>query len=90
MNTELYADGETLCCVTCNKALQTEIWNDSFWQYLAILLVIVALLACAVLAMRYVYRRRMNRYRAILNPAPLVTVGLVLGIGMGAFSMTSV
>jgi uncharacterized membrane protein len=85
MNTNLYTDGETICCLTCNKALQADVWNDSFYRYLAILLVIVALCAGAVLVMRYVYRRRFKKYRAILNPAPLVTASLVLGIGMGGF-----
>jgi len=85
MNTDLYTDGETMCCVTCNKALQADLWRNSFFQYLAILLVIVALLALVVLAMRYIFQQRLGKYRAILNPAPLVTAALVLGIGVGGF-----
>ncbi|WP_267289019.1 DUF2243 domain-containing protein [Parachryseolinea silvisoli] len=85
MNTDVYTEGETICCVTCNKALQADLWSNGFFQYLAILLVIVVLLALVVLSIGYVYRLRPGRYRAMLNPAPLVTAALVLGIGMGGF-----
>ncbi|MBT1684998.1 hypothetical protein [Dawidia soli] len=52
MDTSLYTDGETLCCVTCNQTLQAGIWNDAFYQYLLTLVAIVALLAGVVLGMR--------------------------------------
>lgn len=85
MNTSLYTEGETLCCVTCNQTLQAGIWNDTFYQYLLTLFAMVALLAGVVLGMRYAYRRRFEKCRAILNPEPIVTAGLVLGIGVGGF-----
>jgi uncharacterized membrane protein len=85
MNTSLYTESETLCCVSCNQALQADIWNETFYPYLLTLLAIVALLSGAVALARYAYRLRVARYRAVLDPAPLVTAALVLGIGVGGF-----
>ena len=79
-----------LACITCNRQLQTAIWNSTFVPNLAALLSPFLVLGILVAGLARFSRSRharlsANRGRAALTPVPLATCAMVLGIGAGGF-----
>jgi uncharacterized membrane protein len=79
---------ETLCCTTCNRQVQSALFDQTFLPKLAGLLVIFATLALLIWIIIRVYARHHNRaaqpgYYA--NPVPLLRASLILGTGLGGF-----
>ena len=77
-------------CITCNKEIQRGIWNSQFYPNLFTMLsafialtIIVAVLG--VLSARRYTRRKLVSRVVILDPTPLSTASMVLGIGLGGF-----
>jgi len=77
-------------CITCNKQLRDEI-TESMFSNLLILLSAFLLLAVIIVILNSValkhYNFMMENYprTANLNPVPLFTASIVLGMGIGGF-----
>jgi uncharacterized membrane protein len=77
-------------CTTCNKGLQEQIKASFNFQnltpiFLIILLItLVLVMISKIVTAQYNKRLRFN-LSSNLNPAPILTAALVLGIGLGGF-----
>lgn len=78
-------------CTTCNKPLQNAIYDSTFFPNLFVMLSAFFVLAIIVLILT---RFTIKRHRALavadpvyktLNPVPLTTASMILGIGLGGF-----
>jgi uncharacterized membrane protein len=79
-------------CVTCNKPLQREIYDSTFYPNLATMLSAFFVLALLVFILARLTNRRYSMWIVrepgivILHPGPLTTAATVLGIGLGGFT----
>ena len=82
---------EGTCCVTCNRQLQEKIYDSTFFPNLFIMLSAFIVLAIIVMLLTYLSNKKyarllnVNTSSDILNPVPLTTAAMVLGIGIGGF-----
>ena len=82
---------EGICCVTCNRQLQEKIYDSAFFPNLFTMLSAFIVLAVIVVLLTYLsnkkYARLLNANTSsiTLNPVPLTTAAMVLGIGIGGF-----
>ncbi|HVG12330.1 MAG TPA: DUF2243 domain-containing protein, partial [Flavisolibacter sp.] len=79
-----------LACITCNRQLQTAIWNSTFVPNLAALLSPFLVLGTLVAVLAHYSKSRHNRMsgstgQTVLTPVPVATSAMVLGIGVGGF-----
>lgn len=78
-------------CTTCNKPLQEAIYDSTFFPNLAVMLsaffvltIIVVVLARLATKKHYAVLEQNPEYKK-LNPVPLTTASMILGIGLGGF-----
>jgi len=82
---------EGICCVTCNRQLQEKIYDSTFFPNLFTMLSAFIVLAIIVVLLTYLSNKKHtkllndNTSSDILNPVPLTTAAMVLGIGIGGF-----
>ncbi len=80
----------TFACTTCNKGLQEQIKASLNFQNLtpifliALLITLVLVMISKILTAQHNKRLRFT-HSSDLNPAPVLTAALVLGIGLGGF-----
>lgn len=80
-----------ICCTTCNPQLQQKIFNNTFFSNLFIMLSAFLILAILVVFLTYLSNKNyakiliLNSGSKLLNPVPLTTAAIVLGIGIGGF-----
>lgn len=78
-------------CISCNKEIQDQLYGSDFLPNLFTIIVGFIILVLIVLAFTYFsakkYKRHSSLYpgRELLNPVPLATAGVVMGIGIGGF-----
>ena len=74
-------------CITCNSTLQDAIYQNQFSTTIYTLLGILLIIAFTILLFTKVINIYYRRYGAgHLNPTPLITASLVLGVGLGGFA----
>ncbi len=79
------------CCMTCNLQLRREIVNSTFFPNLFTMLSAFIVLALIVILLVYLSNKKhiklanSNLSGFVLNPVPLKTTAVVLGIGIGGF-----
>jgi uncharacterized membrane protein len=79
-------------CITCNKKIQEAIWDSTFYPNLLAMLSPFIVLGGLVAVLARISRDRVKTptsdgdQRLVLNPIPLLTAALVLGIGLGGFA----
>jgi uncharacterized membrane protein len=79
------------CCTTCNKKIQEMIYDSAFFPNLITMLSAFIVLAIIVAALTYFSAKSHDRFirhyqnAFALNPVPLATAAMVLGIGLGGF-----
>lgn len=82
---------DAAACINCNRPLQQAIYDSTFYPNLVVMLSAFIVLALLVLLFSWLSTRKFRRYRLqstsykTLNPVPLTTASIVLGIGMGGF-----
>lgn len=87
----VFLNTEMFCCTTCNLQLRQAIYNSTFLPNLFTMLSAFILLAVIVSLLAYLSERRHTRNKSaqaskeIVNPVPLKTAAIVLGIGIGGF-----
>jgi len=87
----LFSSISGLCCTTCNKKVQEMIYNSTFFPNLITMLSAFIVLAVIVAVLSILSARRHKRYVSqytdayVLDPVPLSTAAMVLGIGVGGF-----
>lgn len=80
-----------LGCISCNKGIQDALYNSSFLPNLFTIIVGFIILGLIVLAFaffsfkKYKIHAAYNSDKALLNPVPLSTTSVILGIGIGGF-----
>ncbi len=78
-----------LNCISCNKEIQKALYDDRFLPNLGTMLIGFMVIAAVIIVLSVLAFRRYERSRtgdgALLNPVPLTTTGLILGIGVGGF-----
>lgn len=78
-------------CITCNTQLQEKIYDSTFYPNLLTMLSAFIVLAIVVGILTYLSNKRYVRFSnsnpssGDLNPVPLTTASMVLGIGIGGF-----
>lgn len=82
---------QSQACTTCNKPLQEAIYNSAFFPNLFVMLSAFFVLAIIIIILTRMTVKKHNKrvltnshYRA-LNPVPLTTAAMILGIGLGGF-----
>ena len=79
------------CCTTCNLQLQQKIYNSTFFPNLFTMLLAFIVLAVIVVFLTYLSNKKHARKMVansdldLLNPVPLTTAAIILGIGVGGF-----
>jgi uncharacterized membrane protein len=87
----IMASSTAHACLSCNKKLQNEIYNSTFYPNLLTMLsafiaiAVVVLILVALFARRHRLRLQAGPSISILSPVPLTTAAIVLGIGLGGF-----
>ena len=80
-----------IACTTCNKQLQDAIHDSSFYPNLAVMLSAFFVLAVIVVLLTWMSQKKRQRFinqhtgYTLLDPVPLTTVSIILGIGLGGF-----
>lgn len=80
------------CCTTCNKKVQEMIFNRTFLPNLLAMLSAFLVLGVIVAVLTYIsansHKKLLQNYKYAfeLNPVPLATAAMVLGIGIGGFT----
>lgn len=78
-----------ICCTTCNLQLQQKIYDSTFYPNLLTMLSAFLVLTLIVVLLAYFSNRKYAGLRSknpdFLNPVPLTTAAMVLGIGIGGF-----
>lgn len=88
----LFISPAAMACITCNKAIQDAIFNSTFFPNLGTMLSAFFVLAAVVAALVWWGARSHARRVAqagrqeALNPVPLLTASIILGIGLGGFA----
>jgi uncharacterized membrane protein len=76
-------------CTTCNSDLQDGIYTTlNFHNLSSILLTILLIVLITITLSKIVaaqHRKRLSKNIQALNPAPVLTAAIVLGIGLGGF-----
>lgn len=78
-------------CISCNKEIQEELYGSEFLPNLFIIIIGFIILTLIVLAFAYFSAKKYDRHsilfpdNEILNPVPLSTAGVVMGLGIGGF-----
>jgi uncharacterized membrane protein len=78
-------------CITCDYELRAAIFNEEFLLNLILLCLGFMVLGIIVAAFIFIIYKNyqkfasLNAYRHILNPAPLTSAAVILGIGLGGF-----
>ncbi len=78
-------------CVTCNKELQAEIYDSTFFPNLFIMLSAFFVLALIVWTLAWAGTKHHktivlgNTAYNALSPVPVITAAMILGIGLGGF-----
>jgi uncharacterized membrane protein len=76
-------------CISCNTQVHDAIFNDTFFSTLAIMLSALIVLAVVIYVIDAVGKKCFEKIRKLhpdkLNPVPLTTVSLILGVGIGGF-----
>lgn len=78
-------------CVSCNKEIQDALYDSSFLPNLFTLIIGFIILALIVIAFAFVSARKYKKHsklfpgEELLNPVPLSTAGVVMGMGIGGF-----
>ncbi|MDF3025725.1 MAG: hypothetical protein K0S23_32 [Fluviicola sp.] len=81
----------SMACTTCNRQLQDAIYDSTFYPNLLIMLSAFFVLALIVVFLSWLSARKYRHLSSqspsykTLNPVPLTTASMVLGIGMGGF-----
>lgn len=74
-------------CVNCNKQLQQGILDSDFFTIVVTLLTILVVVSVIILLLNKVVINYYKKYgQGFLNPAPLITTSVVLGVGLGGFA----
>ena len=86
----LFAVKESTACTTCNKQIQQGIYNSTFLPNLLTMLSAFIVLAIIIFILSILNTRKhkstfTNSGSSVLNPVPLTTAAMVLGIGLGGF-----
>jgi uncharacterized membrane protein len=85
------ASSKAYSCTTCNRELQDGIYNSTFFPNLGIMLSAFIVIAILVLILSKITRARHKKYVHLnphsthLDPVPLATTSMILGIGLGGF-----
>ncbi|HET6226091.1 MAG TPA: DUF2243 domain-containing protein [Bacteroidia bacterium] len=78
-----------LACVTCNKGLQEQIKGSLNFQHLSPIIIIVLLIALITVTITKIitvaYRKKLKAHSRLLDPAPILSAGIILGVGLGGF-----
>lgn len=78
-------------CTTCNKPLQAAIYDSTFFPNLAVMLsaffvlTIIVILLIRLTIKKHTVLVTVNPDYKNLNPVPLTTAAMILGIGLGGF-----
>jgi uncharacterized membrane protein len=78
-------------CISCNKGIQDALYNSTFLPNLFTLIIGFLILGLIVFAFSYFSFKKYERHAAfnsdkvLLNPVPLSTTSIILGIGIGGF-----
>jgi uncharacterized membrane protein len=75
-------------CTTCNKDLQTAIFDSTFYPNLFIMLLAFLVLGVIVVILVFLtsqHEKKRNLYDQKLTVVPLIAASTTLGIGMGGF-----
>jgi uncharacterized membrane protein len=78
-------------CTTCNQSLQDAIYNSTFFPNLFVMLSAFFVLGIIIIILaRLTLKKHNNLVKAnpiyqTLNPVPLTTASIILGIGLGGF-----
>lgn len=87
----LFCVFDSRACINCNRALQDAIYDSTFYPNLGVMLSAFIVLALLVWLLSWLSSRKYRRYTfrtptyKTLNPVPLTTASMVLGIGLGGF-----
>ena len=80
-----------LSCISCNKEIQDVLYNTTFLPNLFTIIIGFLILGLIVFAFSYFSFKKYKRHAAfnsdkvLLNPVPLSTTSIILGIGIGGF-----
>ncbi len=78
-------------CISCNKEIQDQLYNSTFLPNLITIISGFIVLVLIVLAFTYLSARKFRKNssfvpeKEMLNPVPLATASVVMGIGIGGF-----
>ena len=82
---------EGICCTTCNQQLKQKIYDSTFFPNLFTMLSAFIVLTIIVVLLSYLSNKKHARFlvansaSVLLNPTPLITAAMILGIGIGGF-----
>lgn len=80
-----------LNCISCNKEIQDQLYGSNFLPNLLTIIIGFIILTLIVLGFAFLSAKKFDRHSAfyqgkeLLNPVPLATAGVVMGIGVGGF-----
>lgn len=78
-------------CISCSKEIQDALYDSTFLPNLFIIIVGFLILTAIVLAFSYFSFKKYKKHASyapdevLLNPVPLSTTSVILGIGLGGF-----
>lgn len=78
-------------CISCNKEIQDALYDSSFLPNLFTIIIGFIILALIVFIFAFVSARKFKKHsklfpgEELLNPIPLSTAGVVMGMGIGGF-----
>lgn len=78
-------------CISCNKEIQDALYDSSFLPNLFTIIIGFIILALIVIIFAFVSARKFKKHsklfpgKELLNPVPLSTAGVVMGMGIGGF-----
>jgi uncharacterized membrane protein len=78
-------------CISCNREIQDQLYDSSFLPNLFTIIVGFIVISLIVLVFSYFSTKKFKRNtshvtgREVLNPMPLATASVVMGIGIGGF-----
>jgi len=78
-------------CISCNREIQDALYGNEFLPNLFTIIVGFIILALIVIAFAFFSAKKYNKHSALipqkdsLNPVPLSTASIVLGLGIGGF-----
>lgn len=86
-----FTTSSNIGCITCNREVQEALYNSTFLPNLFTIIIGFIILGLIVLAFSYFSFRKYKSHSSInpgkdlLNPVPLSTTSIILGIGIGGF-----